>query len=300
MFLKIDDPKKRDKLVDDFLKTRQNIKRNFEDEKLSNLGYKEETEKLFKPITQSITESKELQNKSFDRILNRIDENENLIATNQTKIYQKLRQIPAIAGPTTIKVSSLIKNYLSDNSKERSMAGYSIRYNNQTNNFTIGNQIINFDNNIMEIAGKKYEATPGLMELLTKKDPNIDLCIEEDFDDYKEIILNTNALYQNFDPESKRLNSDQSEKWKLIKNRLFPNLLKKKGGQLINQSETITFLPNDPIELINQLKLSLASKSAGNNGEDNKINAILDELLRQKIISKTEYIKIHRNIFKFS
>jgi hypothetical protein len=300
MFLKIDDPMKRDKLVKDFLKTRQKIKQNFEDEKLSNLGYKEETEKLFKPITQSITESKESQNKSFDRILNRIDENENLIATNQTKIYQKLRQIPAITGPTTIKVSSLIKNYLSDNSKDRSMAGYSIRYNNQTNNFTIGNQIINFDNNLMEIAGKKYEATRGLMELLTKKDPNVDLCIEEDFDDYKEIILNTNALYQNFDPESKRLNSDQSEKWKLIKNRLFPNLVKKKGGMLINQSETMTFLPNDPIELINQLKLSLASKSAGNNGEYNKINAILDELLRQKIISKTDYIKIQRNIFKFS
>ena len=154
MFLKIDDPIKRDKLVNDFLKTRQKIKQNFEAEKLSNLGYKEETEKLFKPITQSITESKESQNTSFDRILNRIDANENLIATNQSKIYQKLRQIPAITGPTTTTVSSLIKDYLSDNSKERSLAGYSIRFNKQTKDFTIGNQIINFDNNIMEIAGK--------------------------------------------------------------------------------------------------------------------------------------------------
>jgi len=286
MFLNIDDPKKRDKLVDNFLKTRQKIKQNFEQEKLSNLGYKEETEKLFTPITKSITESKELQNK--------IEENMNVLAANQGKIYQKLRF--AITGPNPIKVSSLIKNYLSDNTKDRSMAGYSIRFNTQTNNFTIGNQIIHFDDNIMEIAGKKYEATQGLMELLTKKDPNTDLCIEEDFDDYKEIIINSNALYQGFDPDTKRLNTDTSEKWKLIKTKLFPHLIKKKGGKLNN--EMITFLTSDSTELINQLRLSLASKSAGNNGEYNKINAILDELLRQKIISKNDYIKIHRNIFK--
>jgi hypothetical protein len=52
----------------------------------------------------------------------------------------------------------------------------------------------------MEIAGSKYEAIQGLMELLTKKDPDTELCIKEDFDDYKEIILNSNALYQGFEP----------------------------------------------------------------------------------------------------
>jgi hypothetical protein len=81
----------------------------------------------------------------------------------------------------------------------------------------------------MEIAGSKYEAIQGLMELLTKKDPDTELCIKEDFDDYKEIILNSNALYQGFEPSSKRLNTDPSKKWKLIKNKLFPDLVKKKG-----------------------------------------------------------------------
>jgi hypothetical protein len=265
-------------LVDNFLKTREKIKQNFEEENLSTLWYKEETEKLFKPITQSITESKESQNK--------IEENMNILAANQGKIYQKIRS--AITGPSPIKVSFLIKSYLSDNSKDRSMAGYSIRYNTQTNNFTIGNQIIHFDDNIMEIASKKYEATQGLMELLTRNDPSTDLCIEEDLDDYKETFINSNALYQGFDPDTKRLNTDTSEKRKLIliKTKLFPHLIKKKCGKLNN----ITFLTSDPTELINKLKLSLASKSAGNNGETNKINAILDELLRQKIISNTDYI----------
>jgi hypothetical protein len=83
------------------------------------------------------------------------------------------------------------------------MAGYSIRYNTQNNNFAIGNQTIYFDDNIMEIAGKRCETIRGLMKILTKKDPDTNLCIDEDFNDYKEIILNTNALFQGFDPNSK-------------------------------------------------------------------------------------------------
>ncbi len=149
-----------------------------------------------------------------------------------------------------------------------------------------------FDNNVMEIAGKKYEATAGLMELLTKKDPNTELCIEEDYEDYKEILLNTNAIYHNFDPSSKRVFSNKSEIWNLISTRLFPHLFKKSGGKL-----NTTFLPSDPESLVNQLQLSLASYTAGNNGEYNKINAILDELVKQKILTKNDYIKIIRNIF---
>jgi hypothetical protein len=67
-------------------------------------------------------------------------------------------------------VSGLIKNYLSDNNpNERSNAGYSIRYDATNKQYTIGNSVIKFDDNVMEIAGHRYEATEGLMELLTKK-----------------------------------------------------------------------------------------------------------------------------------
>jgi hypothetical protein len=145
----------------------------------------------------------------------------------------------------------------------------------------------------MEIAGHRYEATEGLMELLTKKDPDIDKIIEEDYEDYKEILFNTNALYQNFDPSTRRLNSNKTEMWKLITTKLFPNLVKKKGGKLKN----ITYLPSDPKSLIEQLQLSIASYTAGNNGEYNKINSILDELLKQKIITKNDYVKIIKNNF---
>jgi hypothetical protein len=41
MFIQIDDPKKRDKIVEDFLKTRKNIKQNFEQDKRLNIGFRE-------------------------------------------------------------------------------------------------------------------------------------------------------------------------------------------------------------------------------------------------------------------
>ena len=288
MFIQIDDPKKRDKIVEDFLKTRKNIKQNFEQDKRLNIGFREETQKLFKPITESITEQK-------TSILNKISDNEKLLASNQGKIYQKLKQLPAITESKHVMVSDLIKNYLSDNT-ERSNAGYSIRYDATNRQYTIGNQGIKFDNNFMEIAGHRYEATEGLMELLTKIDPDKSKVYEEDKEDYKRILIDTNAIYQTFDPNiSKKKNSDRSEKWKFISTELFPDLVKKKGGKLGDKNTT--FLPSDPNSLINQLQLSIASYTAGNNGEYNKIHSILDELLKQKVITKNKYEKIIKNIF---
>ena len=287
--LSIKDPKKREQEVKDFLKTRQNIKHNFEQEKQLDMGYREETQKLFKPITESISE----QNIVHKRELNALGDK---LVSNQGKIYQKITQPLAITGSDTIavkhiQVSELIQKYLSDRNK-RSNAMYSIKHNPESNVFSIGNSVIKFDNNFIEIAGKKYNATEGLMELLTKTDPKIEILTENDINDYKEILEKTNGIYQNADPSSKRFASDKSPKWVIISNKLFPNTIKKSGGKL-----NVTFLPSDPRELVDQLQLSLASYRAGNNGEFNKINAILDELLKMKTITKNDFIKIHKNLF---
>ena len=50
-FLKITDPKKRDFIVNDFLKTRQNIQQNFLSERVGDLNTQCELSKLFKPVT---------------------------------------------------------------------------------------------------------------------------------------------------------------------------------------------------------------------------------------------------------
>jgi hypothetical protein len=125
----------------------------------------------------------------------------------------------------------------------------------------------------------------------------MDKIFEEDKEDYKRILNDTNAIYQKFDPSTGRVNSDASEKWKFISTVLYPNRFKKKGGTLGDKNTT--FLPSDPNSLINQLQLSIASYTAGNNGEYNKIHSILDELLKQKVITKNEYEKIIKKIFLY-
>ena len=50
-FLKITDPKKRDFIVNEFLKTRQNIQQNFLSERVGYLNTQYELSNLFKPVT---------------------------------------------------------------------------------------------------------------------------------------------------------------------------------------------------------------------------------------------------------
>ena len=50
-FLKITDPKKRNFIFNEFLKTRQNIQQNFVSERIGDLSTQYELSKLFKPLT---------------------------------------------------------------------------------------------------------------------------------------------------------------------------------------------------------------------------------------------------------
>ena len=58
-FLKITDPKKRDFIVNEFLKTRQNVKQNFLSERVGDSSTQHELSKLFKPVTDIQKDLKE-------------------------------------------------------------------------------------------------------------------------------------------------------------------------------------------------------------------------------------------------
>ena len=58
-FLKITDPKQRDFIVSEFLKTRQSIQQNFLSEPVGDLSTQYELSKLFKPVTNMQNDLKE-------------------------------------------------------------------------------------------------------------------------------------------------------------------------------------------------------------------------------------------------
>jgi len=67
------------------------------------------------------------------------------------------------------------------------------------------------------------------------------------------------------------------------------------GKGLKNKSDVIFYASVD--DLCSKLTELCAAKQAGNNGLDNRINSILDELLRVNAISKNEYGNLYKNIF---
>ena len=67
-FLKITDPKKRYFIVNEFLKTRQNIQQNFLSERVGDLSTQYELSKLFKSVT-------DMQKKNKRRSCKRIKTN---------------------------------------------------------------------------------------------------------------------------------------------------------------------------------------------------------------------------------
>ena len=58
-FLKITDPKKRDFIVNEFHKTRQNIQQNFLSQRSGGVKTQYELSKLFKPVTDMQKDLKE-------------------------------------------------------------------------------------------------------------------------------------------------------------------------------------------------------------------------------------------------
>lgn len=174
---------------------------------------------------------------------------------------------------------------------------------NERGKLELGNTRVHDDGRILKVGNITFEKTLGLKELLYKKVPNLDVITDDDLENYKLLLINTNAHRRNFDP-AKPINSNKGFKYMSIIKPLFkfskqPTSTESppqgKGINLLKKVKTNTDLVywDDPNELIERLKLLLASKAAGNTGLDNEIVAIIEELREAGIINM-EYKQIAR------
>jgi len=104
-FLKIKDPSKRDKLVAEYLKTKNKIQEDFRSEELGEQSLYEDFGKIFKPITEQ-------QQKSSEEIVSK------LVAIENSPQALPWGQAEAEAGqalpepPSPINIDQLARNYL--------------------------------------------------------------------------------------------------------------------------------------------------------------------------------------------
>lgn len=165
-----------------------------------------------------------------------------------------------------------------------------VRHDTFSEKFYIGSKEVQFIGPDIKIDNEIFKGTPGIYELIFKKKPVH--FTTEDKEIYKKILEKTNAYRRNFD-ENDRILGTSSMKYKNIIGPLFSTLTKykkpKKGGQVlfkeVNTNKVDYVYWEDPNELVERLKLLVASQTAGHSGHQNEIVSIIEELREAKIIA---------------
>ncbi|KAL4152805.1 hypothetical protein QTP88_000638 [Uroleucon formosanum] len=138
----------------------------------------------------------------------------------------------------------------------------------------LGKKEIKLVNNSLTIDDVSYTLTQGLGNLIFSKNPK--LYTKNDLYAYKSILIQTSV---HLTADEKKIKKGGNKYYEIIQN------LFRSGGELSMklQKHNLVYW-NDPNELVESLKLLLASKAAGNTGVSNEIISIFEELHEAGII----------------
>ena len=221
-FITITDPKKRDEIVKSFIATKKNIQQRNINEKIGDLAQSEDRQKMFQPIVQSNIQAAEEISKDLVPIRKELEQlNQEIAIANiapQLAILppetpQRRRSLPSI--PTPQRIGKLPVDYLRQAISSKSENDSIFGIYNKGSDFMIGSEPVIIKGNDIEVKGKYYPGSSGLWQLLTKKEPKE--YTENDLRYYNDILVDTNALYQNNDPTSDKPKASRSSKWALVK-----------------------------------------------------------------------------------
>ena len=154
----------------------------------------------------------------------------------------------------------------------------------------IGSQHVVIQDNdiILTKNGERFKGTPGLWELITSKNPKN--FTDKDYGEYKGIMLLTNALHRDYNPNNPHPRGSRSDKWMTLLRPIWHR------GEFAGKG--IIIMPSDPNALLERLDLLLTSQEAGHTGVGNELVSICDELKRQGILDAEAYKKLNSIIKK--
>lgn len=159
---------------------------------------------------------------------------------------------------------------------------YGPKYEQEVSKWRLGDTVINFNQKTggVQVNRIKFEGTAGLYDLIFNSEPkNYD---EKDLQNYKKILELTNVHRRDY-KASGQLKGNSGFKYRYVIQKLFE---KKTGKGFMKYNEKpVEYRYWDQVgELIQRLKLLIASRQAGNNSNENEINAIIEELREAKVI----------------
>ena len=281
-FLTIEDPSRRKELVQEYIATRKAIRARNENTKENNLIRERALEERVRPIVEATNKLPE----KFS----------NVLAENSIKSPFKNKPFHQSAF-----------DYYMSNGMNKVRDNY-FRIFEVNGSLNLGDQPITIDedNNII-ILGHKFEATPGLWDLIMLNDPK--KFTEDDLEQYRKINDLTNLYYN---PRvTAKASHKKTNKWKFLNERIerypqvqrYPAPPPNRGNNLdyddYSDDSSVYFdglgitpiiIPSDIKSLKSRLQLVCAERAAGNvRATTNEIVAILDEMLRQNHITRPEY-----------
>ena len=203
-FIKITDPRKREELIKDLIETRKRIKDNFIARKVGESEYQTGLTKLFKPVTET-------QKATAKEITEAQKATTEKITSTLLPIREGLEKIPVITFPIfpAVEMTKEEKTNLGPIAT-RALMGLASKggidktfgLDDKENKFHIGDKPIKIKNDNIIIDGVEYKGTRGLWELIMSNEPRN--YTEEEFLNYGELLIQTNTIYQNNNPNQNK------------------------------------------------------------------------------------------------
>ena len=296
-FLKISDPLKRDAIVKEYLELKKKIRDNFLSERIGESELQTSLSKFYKPITETqktttreITEGLKPIREGIEKLP------EAILTIKEEEEKEEEEEEEEEDKEKDESIGDIAYVYLNNPFRDKT---FGIRE--EEGHHYIGNKHVIIDNNDIIIAenGERFIGTPGLWELIMSINPK--KYTDQDYDDYNDLMVMTNALHRNNDEDNPNPKSSRSYKWIDI---LSPIWFKKKGGIFFpekkkgQEGKGVVVIPSDPNALLERLDLLLASQEAGNTGVRNELVSICDELKRQGVLDMKAYKKLNHLIKK--
>ena len=186
-FLKISDPTKRDAMVKEYLDLKKNIRDNLLSERTGEMEMQSDLTKFFKPITETQKATAKEITEELKPIKEGIEKLPQAITFTAFPSIDASKEDILKLGPVAVKA---LKQFLTKDGADKTFGIYD-----KNGEFYIGDKpIVIKDNNII-VDDEEYKGTPGLWELIVAKKPNRDIYNPIDHDNYKKLMINTNAIW---------------------------------------------------------------------------------------------------------
>ena len=246
-FIKVTDPRKREELIKDFIETRKRIKDNFVARKVGESEYQTGLTKLFKPVTETqkatakeITEAQKATAEKITSELLPIKEGlENLTvipAIEAGEEKEEKKDIPLLESLTEeekISLGPIAQTFLSTPWKKENLdLLFGLNTLNPEEKYKIGDKFVKFDGDDIKVNGDTYKGTPGFWSLIVSKNPPPDSYTKEDKEQYKRLLIDSNAIFKNNDPnETNPKGNYRGDKWKGLINSIWQEIKPKPKGK---------------------------------------------------------------------